>query len=274
MRGNEQLDIIKEIITDQWIYRKQLFSLAKSDIMKTYRGATLGWAWALIKPTVTIFVFWFALAIGLRNGTDRGDCPYFLWLIAGIVPWFCMRDSIMAGASSIKKYKHLVTRIKYPVDTIPTFVIFAQVAIHVLLMFFVLAIFMLTDYGLDIHTIQIPFYMFFIVVFFSAWGIFAGMISAMSSDFKNLVVSLTTALFWLSGILYDVSGIKQVWIKKILSWNPITLIVDGYRNSLIYRTWFWENGTPIIHLLICCSVMIVLAAWAFKKLRKEIPDVL
>ena len=41
-------------------YRQQIVKLAKADLVKTYRGAALGWSWAIIKPTVTIFVYWFA----------------------------------------------------------------------------------------------------------------------------------------------------------------------------------------------------------------------
>ena len=42
----------------------QMFKLSIADLKKTYTGAALGWAWAVIKPIVTIFVYWFAIAIG------------------------------------------------------------------------------------------------------------------------------------------------------------------------------------------------------------------
>ena len=61
---------IKTIISEHITYRKQIFKLAKADLVKTYRGSALGWAWALIKPVVTIFVFWFAFSYGLRSGDD------------------------------------------------------------------------------------------------------------------------------------------------------------------------------------------------------------
>jgi len=52
--------ILGNIIKDHVTYKQQIFKLAKADLVKTYRGAALGWAWAIIKPTVTIFVYWFA----------------------------------------------------------------------------------------------------------------------------------------------------------------------------------------------------------------------
>ena len=78
----------KEIISDHLAYRKQLVKLAKSDIKKTYSGAVLGWAWAVIRPAILIFVFWFAFTVGLRKGSDVDGYPFFLWLIAGMIPWY------------------------------------------------------------------------------------------------------------------------------------------------------------------------------------------
>lgn len=62
--------ILKEIIKDHRMYIQQILKLAKADLVKTYRGAALGWSWAIIKPAVTIFVYWFAFEIGLRAGKD------------------------------------------------------------------------------------------------------------------------------------------------------------------------------------------------------------
>ena len=105
--------LLKNIIKEHMEYKGQIFKLAKSDLIKTYRGAALGWAWAIIKPTVTIFVYWFAFEIGLRAGKSVNDFPYFLWLIAGVVPWFYMSDMITQGAGAIRKYSYLVTKMKF-----------------------------------------------------------------------------------------------------------------------------------------------------------------
>ena len=66
------LETLKNIIKSHIEYKQQIFKLAKSDLVKTYRGSALGWAWAFIKPTVTIFVYWFAFEIGLRRGGNDG----------------------------------------------------------------------------------------------------------------------------------------------------------------------------------------------------------
>ena len=46
-------------------------------------------------------------------------------------------------------------------------------------------------------------------------GLFSSMLSAMSKDFLNLVKSFTTAIFWLSGIMWDVNRIHTEWLSII-----------------------------------------------------------
>ena len=268
------MSTIKEIITDHISYRTQLTKLAKSDLKKTYSGAVLGWAWAIIRPAIVIFVFWFAFSLGLRKGGDVDGFPFFLWLISGMIPWFYMRDMINGGASSIRRYTFLVTKIKFPISTIPTFISMANMVTHFGLVILMIVIFMVFGYKPSIYYLQLPLYMLMMFMFFTAWGLFAGILSAISRDFLNLVKSLVQALFWLSGILYDATSISIEWIRKILLFNPVTIIANGYRSMFIKHVWFWEDPQPLINFAIVYIIMLLLAVWAYKKLRKDIPDVL
>ena len=106
------------------------------------------------------------------------------------------------------------------------------------------------------------------------WGLFAGVLSTVSRDFYNLVKSLVTALFWMSGILYDATTIDNDIIRKVLLFNPVTIAANGYRDIFINHVWFWENWSPIINFAIVYAIMQLLAVWIYKKLKKDIPDIL
>lgn len=71
------MKILADILKGHVEYKQQIFKLAKADLIKTYRGAALGWAWAIIKPAVTIFVYWFTFEIGLRAGRDVNRISIF-----------------------------------------------------------------------------------------------------------------------------------------------------------------------------------------------------
>ena len=263
-----------EILKDHWQYRQQIFKLSISDLKKTYRGAALGWAWAIIKPAVTIFVYWFAFEIGLRAGKDVNGFPFFLWLISGLIPWFYMSNMITSGTDSIRKYSYLVTKMKFPISTIPTFVSISKFIVHILLMIITIGIFVLMGKMPTIYMLQLPFYMLLNLIFFTIFSLLSGLLASMSKDFANLVKSFVTAIFWLSGIVWNINTISIPWLKSFLMINPVTFLVEGYRNCFIHQTWFWEQPKRLMYFVIITLVMLILAVWTYKRLRKESPDVL
>ena len=264
------LEIIKEHIG----FRKQILSLAKADIVKTYKGSALGWLWAIIKPITTIFVYWFAFRIGLRASRFVDGHPFFVCLIAGIVPWFYISEMITQGTGAIRKYRYLVTKMKFPVSTVPTFVSLSKLLVHMGLLLITIVILITQGYPIDIYYLQLPYYMLMMFIFFVMWSLFSSPLAAISKDFSNLVRSLLTAIFWFSGILYDPRKIKIKLLRRILMLNPVTYIVQGYRDTLIFKVWFWENKFQLISFLIILSLMTFIAIKTYKKLRKDIPDVL
>jgi teichoic acid transport system permease protein len=253
----------------------QILQLSIADLKKTYTGAALGWAWAVIKPVVTIFVYWFAIAIGLRQNSNVGEVPYILWLITGIVPWFYMGDSITGGTECIRRYSYLVTKMKYPVTTIPTHTNLSRLFVHVIICFVVIGILWGFGFPPTIYLLQLPLYIIMMFLFMNAWSLFAGMVSAISKDFANLVKSLNIAVFWLSGILWNVENVSdRKLVYGILMINPVTYICYGYRDCFIDKQWFFEEPVRLAAFLGWYAFFGILSLWAYKKLRKEIPDVL
>lgn len=268
------MSTLSEIIQDHKEYKEQTFKMAKTDLVRTYRASALGWSWAIIKPIVTIFIYWFAMTIGLRGGKPIGDYPYFLWLIDALVPWFYINDMLHRGTECMRKYSYLITKIRYPVSTIPTFVSISNMAVNLILLFVVFTLHIVMGFPPTIYFLQIPLYIIFTFMFFTSWSLFAGPLAAISQDFANLVKSFVFALLWVSGIFYDVNGISNKYLRYILRLNPVTFICTGFRSSFMSESWFFEHPIRLAVFLTELFVMMRLALWSYNKLRKEIPDVL
>ena len=267
-------ETIRLIIEEHKSFSGQILKLAKSDLVRKYRGAALGWVWAIVKPSMTLFVFWFAFTVGLRSGKPVNGFPYFLWLLAGFLPWFYMRDMIQGGAECIRKYKHLVTKIKFPVSIIPTFTGLSHLAVHLLLCVISFLLFIAFGFMPDIYWLQIPLYMFMMWLFFTVWGLFAGVMSAMSKDFLNLVKSMIQALFWLSGVIFNVRDIPIDAVQYILYFNPITFFVTAFRDAIYDKAWVWDDPVSCICFAAVFVVTAVLSLVVYKRTHKEVADVL
>lgn len=190
------------------------------------------------------------------------------------MPWFYMNDMLTAGTDTIRKYSYLVTKMKFPVSTIPTFVSISKFIVHLILMFIMILIFIVMGYPPTIYIIQLPIYMLLMFIFFTIWSLFASLLSSMSKDFANLVKSMVTAIFWLSGILWNPETIKIGWIKQLLMINPVTFLTNGFRNCFINEVCFFEQPKRLVYFIVVTILLLILTIWTYKKLRKEIPDVL
>lgn len=269
------MDGLKLIVHEHITHRRQLLMLAKSDLIKTYSGAALGWAWAIIQPIMYIFTYWFGIAIGLKAGRNGVDgYPYLLWLTSGLVPWFYMSECLTGGTSFIRKYKFLVKKMKFPTSIIPTFCNLSHLYVQAALVILTIIMFAIAGHYPDVYYLQIPICMLMMFVLFSLWGIFAGMVTCICKDVGNFIRTLTRFFFWTSGIFYSIDKIPNDIIREILSLNPMAIIVDGYRKSLINKVWLFEDKVAMIEYFGALFITLLLATWAFKRLRKEIPDIL
>jgi teichoic acid transport system permease protein len=262
------------VVDEHEQYWRQIFQLAAADLVKTYRGSALGWLWAVIKPSVTIFVYWFAFAIGLRASSSVAGFPFSLWLIAGIVPWFYVSEMLTQGTTTLKRYSYLVTKIKFPVSTISTFVSLSKLYVHIALTAIVVVIFIVFGYPIDVYYLQLPLYMALMFLFFTVWSLFAAPLSAISKDFANVVSSFVMAVFWMSGIMWDINTIKIPWLSRLLLFNPVTFIATGYRNVFIYKKWFFEDQFALVAFLVTLAGMTALSLYTYHRLRRDIADVL
>lgn len=262
------------IVQEHEEYWRQIFQLAAADLIKTYRGSALGWLWALIKPSVTIFVYWFAFAIGLRASSSVSGFPFSLWLISGILPWFYISEMLTQGSSTLKRYSYLVTKIRFPVSTISTFVSLSKLYVHIALTMVVVVIFIAFGYPVDVYFLQLPLYMAAMFLFFTVWSMFSAPLSAISKDFANVVSSFVMAVFWMSGIMWDINSIKSPLLSRVLLFNPVTFIATGYRNVFIYKQWFFEDRFALLAFAVTLLGMTALSLFTYHRLRRDIADVL
>jgi len=264
----------KQIIREHIDYKKQILKLSKMELKKDYKGSALGWLWAIIKPATTIFVYWFSFTIGLRIRADVNGYPFFLWLIAGIIPWFYMKEMLTDGARALRKNSYLVTKTRFPISTIPTIISISKFAVHTVLVVIMVIIFTLFGYFPDLYVLQVVFYMIALFVFFTIWGVFSSLITVVNKDFIHFIKSITTGIFWLSGILWNIDTINIIWLRRFLMLNPVTFITNGFRNCFINKIWFWEQPKRLMYFVIITMLLLLVTILVYKKLRKEITDLL
>lgn len=267
------LGALATIFKENWQWRRQIGQLALFDLKKKTRGTALSWAWLLIKPAIFVFVFWFALEVGLRIG-ENASPPYFLWLIAGLIPWFYMQDMLAGGSAVFTRYSYLVNKIKFPMSGIPTMANISCSLVGMILIAILFIIYFAYGMPLDIYLLQIPLILVMMFAFFNMYSLLTSLLTALSKDFAQLIKALITPLFWLSGIIFDIQAIKISWIQSVMFLNPITFFATAFRDAFYHKTWFWDNPTMLGGFGFVFLVTLVVMLALYKRLHEEVPDAL
>lgn len=248
-----------------------LLQLAHSDIKSKYSNSLLGVIWAFVMPLVTILVFWYVFQLGFKN-LPVGDAPYILWFSAAYVPWIFFVDVTTTGCNSLVEYSFLVNKIKFNIQYIPVIKLFSAIFVHVFFVGFLFIMYMVYGYKVSIYNVQILYYS----VATSVLGLgLTWLLSAITVFFKDMNSLFNVVIqvgFWVTPILWNEETMVNDSVKGVLSLNPMHYIVNGYRDSLLFKKWFWEDLKGTLIFWGVTIVVWIIGRLAFKKLSPFFAD--
>ncbi|WP_422234014.1 ABC transporter permease [Sulfuricurvum sp.] len=249
-----------------------LVDLIKNDFKSRYLNNYLGVLWAFIQPTITILIFWFVFQVGLR-ATPIQETPFVLWLIAGMIPWFFIAESLGSATNAILDNSFLVKKIVFRVSLLPIVKIASALIIHIFFILFMLGMFLYYGYMPNIYWFQIGYYLFATLILLLGISWITSSIVIFFRDMGQLVAMAIQFGFWLTPIFWMLTMVPEnyQWIFKL---NPAYYITQGYRDALINNVWFWEKPIETLHFWIVTGMFFLLGAIVFRKLRPHFADVL
>jgi len=249
-----------------------LISLIKNDFKQKYIGNFLGFIWAFIQPMTTILIFWFVFQVGFKS-QPVDNFPFILWLIAGILPWFYFAEGLAGGTNSILTNSYLVKKIVFRVELLPIIPLFSALIIHLFFIIFMFFMYLYYGYKPSIYWIQIFYYLFAISILLFGLSLITSSVVVFFRDMGQLVAMFIQFGFWLTPIFWAINTIPERY-HWVINLNPIAYIIEGYRNSMIYHKWFWEDMYMTIYFWSVTIVILMLGILIFKRLRPHFADVI
>lgn len=104
-------------VRELWEHRELLFILMWRDIKVRYKQTALGFAWAVLQPTLMMITF--TLFFSRLAQLPSGGWPYPLFVFAGVLPWNFFSTSISAAGNSVVGSERLISKIYFPRLAVP-----------------------------------------------------------------------------------------------------------------------------------------------------------
>ena len=235
------LTVLKEQIQNFYLIRR----LSAYEMKSANSGNYLGILWEIINPMIQIAIYWFVFGFGIfRNRGAVDDHPFLPWLMAGIVVWFFVNPATTQASKSIYSRLNMVSKMSFPMSVIPSYVIFAKLYQHFMLLVVIIILLAFTGYYPTYYIVQLPYYIFATVALLVSFGLIISTLSTIIRDVHNMVQSLMKILFYLTPILWILDATEHPTITSIMKLNPLYYIVQGYRSALLGDSWYlvghWE----------------------------------
>ncbi len=231
--------------------------------------------WAFVQPIVTVVVYWFVFTVGLRQGRPSGH-PFVLWLMAGLVPWFFFSEALNGGTNALIEYNYLVKKVVFNIDILPLVKVLSAMFVHVIFIVFTMILCWCNGYTPSLYWLQIIYYM--ICSFLLVLGL-AYFTSAVVVFFRDLIQIINIVLqvgVWMTPIMWNLSDIlvNHPTLAKIFKLNPMYYIVEGFRNALLDKVWFWEKPLWTLVFWVITVLFFVIGVNVFNRLKIHFADVL
>lgn len=263
-----------ESIKDVFGKRKLIMSLAVADFRKRFVGSYFGVAWMFVQPIVTIVIYYLVFQVGFK-AEPQVDEPYVIWLVPGIVPWFFFSEALNHATNCLTEYSYLVKKVVFKISVLPMVKILSCMFVHAIFIIIMLAVFLLYGREPSLYWFQALYYTFCLFVLLIGLAFITSSVTVLFRDMAQIVNIALQFGIWATPIMWEPSMFARlepyIWVLKI---NPMYYIVQGYRESFINNTGFWENPTGALYFWCFTGIVFIIGLKLFKKLKPHFADVL
>lgn len=229
---------VRSSLIDIWNRRQLLNRLVRREIRARYKDSILGVVWSLIRPLVSLLIYY--LVLGRLLGAARSIPDFAIYVFTGLTVWQLVSESISTCTASIVGNSGIIKKIQLPREIFPLASVGASL-FNFLMQFIILVLAALLIRGLafDSRLLYLPLALVVIVIWCTALGLILSAANVYLRDIQYLVEVVLMVGMWASPIVYSWDMVVQHTgriLQEIYLANPVTLSVMGFQRSL------WIDG--------------------------------
>lgn len=253
-----------QVFKDLYEYRELLKTNVKKDIRGKYKGSFLGILWSFLNPLLQVIVYAIVFPYLMRGATIEN---YVVYLVTGIIPWTFFSTVVGVGTTVIKSNQGIIKKVYFPREIL----IISQV-ISGLVNFFISCVIILLfclgfGVGVSIHILFIPVIAIIQAILSLGILFITSSINVYIQDLEYIVSFLLNMAFYGTPIVYEISQFASAGtLLKFIELNPMTPIINAYRDVFLYHQW--PNPSGLIYVAILGLIILVVGYLIFRKLEK------
>jgi ABC-type polysaccharide/polyol phosphate export permease len=246
---------LREITTEQVQFRHLLYEITARDIHLRYKQAIMGFGWAIFMPLLNTIVF---AVVFTRMAPIETRVPYPVFAYTGLLAWQLTASSLRFAVVSLTTNTTLVTKVYFPREILPFSAVLVTV-IDTAVASVVLAV-MMAYYRIPLTpaALFVPVIIVTQLCLTSGLALMLAMGNLFFRDVKYLFEIAVNVWMFASSTIYPIGKIGGA-IGTVLALNPMTPILDAYRDVLLFGRM---PDLSVFAATAALSLAVLMAGWA------------
>jgi ABC-type polysaccharide/polyol phosphate export permease len=248
-----------EQLKSVWHKRELLWYIVKLQMKAEKKNKILGFAWSFLDPLLLFLTYYVLIHVIF----GRGGPEFPVLLFAAILSWRWFATSLQRSVTSVTSKVGLIQSVRFPLAILPLSGII--IGFFDWLFGFVILVPMLFIFeaSFTVNILWLP--VLLLVQFVGTVGacLIVAVIGTYLSDLGNIIAFVIRIAFYLSPILYSVSGTVPGRLYTIyMLGNPFAGLLESYKSILVYGTP--PNEYALVGVAVACVAFLV-GLWYFSR---------
>jgi lipopolysaccharide transport system permease protein len=256
-------------------HRTLLSQLLVREISARYRGSVMGLLWSLFTPILMLCIYTFVFNYVFKarwpiQTSDGGVVNFAMVLFLGLLVHGMIAEILVRSPKLILDNVNFVKKVVFPLEILPWVVLLGALFNFVIGFLLLLALVFWELQQLPVTVLLLPIVLlpFMLMLVGLSWLLTA--LGVYLRDIQHISGTLATLLLFVSPVFYSVTILPES-LQLIISFNPITVIVEATRSIVIY------GQAPDFKVLgiytIAATAMAGLGYTTFSRMRRGFADV-
>lgn len=246
---------VREIVHEQIEYRDLLYQMTARDLLLRYKQTVMGFGWAVFMPLVNTAIF---SVIFMRVApVDTGGVPYPLFVFTGLLVWNFFASSLRFAVNSLSSNAGLVSKVYFPREIFPFSTVIVSFVDFLVASLVLVAVMIYYRTPVTGALLLLPAVIAVHLAFTTGVALILSMGNLFYRDVKYLFEVTITVWMFATSVVYPIELVGGR-LGAVLRLNPMTAIVEGYRDCLLRGTS--PFGTDFL-VVSAVSLLILFVGW-------------
>lgn len=248
-------------------YRELLKTSVQKDIGGKYKHSFLGVLWSFINPLLQIAVYAIIFPLIMKNSFAYKD--YTVFMVCGLIPWTYFSTTLNRASFTMIENGNIIKKVYFPREILAISVVTSETVNFLISCLIIIAFIFIKGFGISKFILLFPVILIIQYILQLGISLVLSSVTVYFRDLQHFIGVLLQLFFYATPIVYSTDTIPTEF-KWILKYNPLTYIIDGYRDIFYYQQM---PDIKMLDIILLIAVINTIFGYAlFYKLQKKFAE--